>query len=318
MLSELEEAARLVYESLPPTPQIRWPLLEQALGRTLWVKHENVNATGAFKVRGGIFYVERRLREHRPTRLFSATRGNHGQSLGLAARRAGVPLTVIVPHGNSREKNAAMRVLGVELIEHGQDFQEAREHSEALAAREGGLHVPPFHRDLVCGVATYALELLRAVPDLARVYVPVGMGSGICGLIAAKRALAHSVEIVGVVSTLAPAYLVAFETGAIEPRPVTTLLADGMACRLPDAQALAFMREGASRLIAVTDEEIAAAMRAIFEAMHHVAEGAGAAAYAAALQDRDAGRLPAPGASVAVVLSGGNVDRDVYARVLAG
>jgi threonine dehydratase len=314
-LDALESAARLVHEIIPPTPQIWWPLLAARTGAEVWVKHENHTEVGAFKIRGGIVYMDRlRRRDPSVTGVIAATRGNHGQSVAHAAASAGLRSLIVVPHGNSREKNAAMRALGAELMEHGEDFQEAYEHAACLAeARE--LHmVRSFDESLVCGVASYALELFRGVRDLDAVYVPVGMGSGICGLIAARNALGLKTEIIGVVASRAPAYALSFAAGRPISAPVEDTIADGMACRVPDPGALAVIREGAARIVTVEDEEIAAAMRHLFSDTHNVAEGAGAAPLAALLQERD--RMA--GRRVALILSGGNVDRDVFARILAG
>ena len=312
-LARLEQAADDVYAAMSPTPQYRWPLQEQALGAQVWVKHENHTPVGAFKVRGGLAYFSALARaRERPAGVVSATRGNHGQSIGFAARRIGLPATIVVPHGNSLEKNAAMRALGVELVEHGHDFQAAREHALALAGERGALLVPSFHPLLVDGVASYSLELLRAVPDLDLAYVPIGLGSGICGMIAARDALGLRTQIVGVVSEHAPAYALSFAAGRAIEHPVTTRIADGMACRVPEPEALAILRTGCARIVRVSDAEVEAAMRLMFSATHNVAEGAGAAGLAAALQERH--RIA--GRTVAVVLSGGNVDRDVFARVL--
>jgi threonine dehydratase len=313
-LADIEAAARIVYAAQPPTPQICWPLLGTRLGAEAWVKHENHTATGAFKLRGGLVYFHHLLAGGAsPAGVISATRGNHGQSVGFAARRTGIPATIVVPFGNSREKNAAMRALGVELIEHGGDFQAAREHAAALAA-ERGLHmVPSFHPHLVAGVATASLEFLRAVPDVDVVYVPIGMGSGICGMVAARDALGLATRIVGVVSSGAPAYALSFAAGRPVEHAVATLLADGMAVRTPDPDALDIILGGVERIVGVTDGEVAAAMRILFEDTHHVAEGAGAAALAAAIKDKDRLR----GKRIGLVLSGGNVDRDKYAAILA-
>jgi threonine dehydratase len=311
-LAELRAAAAVVHAQLSPTLQHEWPLLSERSGMQLWVKHENHTPVGAFKVRGGIVYIERLLAAGaRPSGVISATRGNHGQSIALAARRHGLPVTIVVPHGNSREKNAAMRALGAELIEHGHDFQSAREHAQALAAERGWHMVPSFHVDLVAGVASYGLELFDAVPRLDAVLVPIGLGSGACGLIAARDALRLDTEVIGVVSDGAPTYALSLKAGRAIAHEVTTQLADGMACRVPEQAALGVLRRGLSDVVMVSDGAIAAAMRMLFECTHQVAEGAGAAALAAALQ------LPRlRGRRVAVVLSGGNVDRDVYARVL--
>lgn len=312
-LGSLESAAAIVYATLTPTPQFAWPLLRDALGAEVWVKHENFTPTGAFKVRGGLVYFRELTQRGRPAGVISATRGNHGQSVGFAARKYGVPATIVVPHGNSAEKNAAMRALGVDLIEHGDDFQEAREFAGQLAA-ERNLHmIPAFHPDLVRGVATYALELFRGAPALDTVYVPIGQGSGISGMIAARDALGLATEVVGVVSAHAPAYKLSFEARTAVEHAVTTEIADGMACRVPDQSALDIIFKGASRVIAVTDDEVAAAMRLYFSATHSTAEGAGAAPLAAALAEAARNR----GKRIAVVLSGGNVDRDMFARILS-
>jgi len=311
---QLERAAAVVYEAIAPTPQYAWPLLRERLGTEIWVKHENHTPTGAFKVRGGLVYFRELARSaHPPRGVIGATRGNHGQSIGFAARRAGLPATVVVPHGNSREKNTAMRALGVELIEHGEDFQAAREHAASLAQERELLMVPSFHASLVQGVASYSLELLKALPNLAVAYVPIGLGSGICGMIAARAALDTRTEIVGVVSEQAPAYALSFEKRRAVEYPVTTQLADGMACRAPEPEALELIWRYVARVVKVSDEEVAAAMRLMYTATHNVAEGAGAAGLAAALKERD--RIA--GRKVATILSGGNVDRDVLARILA-
>jgi threonine dehydratase len=312
-LNEIESAARTVYAVIPPTPQYRWSLLCERLGTEIWVKHENHTPVGAFKIRGGLVYFDQLARSKAGINgVISATRGNHGQSVGYAARRFGIPATVVVPHGNSREKNAAMRALGVELIEHGDDFQSAREHAQTLA-HERALHlVPSFHRLLVTGVATYSLELLRAVPDIDIAYVPIGLGSGICGMVAVRDVLGLKTEIVGVVSAHAPAYAHSFAARHRVEYPTTTQIANGMACRTPEPEALETIWRGVDRIVQVTDDEVAAAMCLLFECTHNVGEGAGAAAVAAALQEkaRIAGRR------ITVVISGGNVDREVYAAIL--
>lgn len=313
-LDILESAARLVHAVLPPTPQIAWPLLARRAGCAVWVKHENHHPVGAFKVRGGLVYMDL-LRREQPavTGVIAATRGNHGQSVAFAAARAGLSATVVVPHGNSAEKNAAMAALGARLVVHGHDFQAALEHAEALAVAEGLHMLPSFAPPLVAGVASYALELFRAVPDLAAVFVPVGLGSGICGVIAARDALGLRTRVFGVVAEGAPAYALSFRAG----RPVSTnsavTMADGMACRVPVEAALDVIRAGAEDVVVVSDAEIEAAMRALYTDTHNVAEGAGAAALAAILQTRDRWS----GQAVAAILSGGNIDRPLYARILA-
>jgi len=311
---ELEAAQRTVYAAMPPTPQYAWPLLRERLGAEVWVKHENHTPLGAFKVRGGLVYLQGLVQSEPACRgVISATRGNHGQSIAFSAKRHGLAATIVVPHGNSVEKNAAMRALGAELIEHGGDFQQAREHAAALAQARGLHFVPSFHRDLVRGVASYWIEFFRAVQP-AVVFVPVGQGSGICACIAARAHTGAATRIVGVVSAHATAYLESFRAGRCVEAPVTTLLADGMACRVPDAEPLALMRREVDDIITVTDDEVAAAMRAMFSDTHNAAEGAGAASLAAAMQQRDHWR----GKTIGVTLCGGNVDRTVFARVLAG
>jgi threonine dehydratase len=318
-LAELDAAAASVYGAMPATPQFSWPLLNAALGAQAWVKHENHTPTGAFKVRGGLVYLKALVgREPQLAGIISATRGNHGLSLAYAARRHGLSATIVVPRGNSVEKNAAMRALGAELIEHGDDFQAAREHAQMLAAR-GGLHmVPSFHPDLVAGVASGWLELLRAQPTLETVCVPIGQGSGICAAIAARRALGleRSLRIVGVVSSHAPAYLLSFQARASVEADVSTLIADGMACRVPDAQSLAMILECVDDVVGVTDEEVAHAMRLYYKTTHNLAEGAGAAALAAAWKLKDGERVR--GRTIGLPLTGANVDADLFQRVLAG
>ena len=312
-LRDIEAAARSVHGIFGPTPQYAWPLLARRLGTTCWLKHENHGPVGAFKLRGGLtWFEELKTRGALPRAVVSATRGNHGQSIGYAARRHGVACTIVVPHGNSVEKNAAMRALGVELVEHGADFQESREHAGLLAQQHGALMVPSFDLGLVRGVATYWWEFLRAVPELDLAYVPIGLGSGACAAIAAKRALGHRVRIVGVVSAHATTYADSLAAGRVVEAPVTTRLADGMACRIGEPAALQILAAGLDHVVQVTDEEVAAAMRALFQDTHNVAEGAGAAPLAAALQERDALR----GRVVGLPLTGGNVDADVFAQVL--
>ena len=312
-LADIEAAAQVVYRDFAATPQYRWVLLSERLGTDCWLKHENHTPVGAFKIRGGLTYFDQLARRGAlPREVVSATRGNHGQSMGWAARRHGVACTIVVPRGNSVEKNAAMRALGVTLVEHGSDFQEAREHAMHIAAERGAHMVPSFHADLLRGVSTYWWEFLRAVPQLDVVYVPIGQGSGACSAIAAKLALGHGVRVVGVVSSHATTYADSVAAGRVVEAPVTTQLADGMACRVADAAALAIIAPHIDHIVQVSDNEVAAAMRALFTDTHNVAEGAGAAAFAAALQEKD--RLA--GQTVGVALTGGNVDADIFSQVL--
>ena len=285
-LEQLERAAAIVYETMAPTPQYAWPLLKARAGTEIWVKHENHTPIGAFKLRGGLVYFrDFSQRNGKSTGVISATRGNHGQSVGFAARHYGIAASIVVPHGNSGEKNAAMRAMGVELIEHGEDFQAARERA-AWIAQQRGLHmVPSFHPLLVHGVASYSLELLRAVPDLDVAYVPIGLGSGVCGMIAARNALGHKAEIVGVVSEHAPAYALSFEQRRTVEHAVATRVADGMACRTPEPEALEILWHHLARIVRVSDDEVEEAMRLMYSATHNVAEGAGAAPPAAAMKE---------------------------------
>jgi threonine dehydratase len=308
-LAELEAAHEIVGRAVPATPAHAWPLLAERLGTHVVVKHENHTPTGGFKVRGGLVYVDRLKRAQPQTQgLISATTGNHGQSLAFAGRRGGLPVTIYVPHGNSVEKNSAMRAFGATLVEHGTDFQEAREEAVRRAEREGLHMVRSFHPHLVLGVATYALELLRKAPDLDILYVPIGQGSGISGCIMVRDLLGLSTEIVGVQSTLAPSYALSFAAGTVVNTNSSNTRADGMATRNPDADALDIIRKGAARIVQVSDDEIAAAIRAYWTDTHNLAEGAGAAPLAAALQEKDRLR----GKRVGLVLSGGNIDFDLF------
>ncbi len=313
-LAEIEAAAAVVYQEFPATPQYRWALLCERLGTECWVKHENHTPVGAFKIRGGLTYFDQLARHgEMPQEVIGATRGNHGQSLGWAARKHGVACTIVVPHGNSVEKNAAMRALGVTLIEHGDDFQAAKEHAAALTVERGAHMVPSFHFDLLRGVATYWWELLKAVPQLDVIYVPIGQGSGACSAIAAKLALAHPVRVIGVVSSHATTYADSVAAGRVVEAPVSTVLADGMACRVADQAALEVIAPHIDHIVRVSDQEVAAAMHALFVDTHNTAEGAGAASLAAAMQER----AQLKGLNVGLTLCGGNVDADMFAAVLA-
>jgi threonine dehydratase len=314
-ISEVRAAAAIVHEAMAGTPQIRWPRVCERTGAAVWIKHENQTPLGAFKIRGGLVYMDHLQRtEPGVPGVIAATRGNHGQSVAFAAVRLGLRVVIVVPHGNSRTKNAAMRKLGAELVEHGEDFQEAFEYAAGMAEAQGLHFVRSFNRGLVLGAATYALELFEAVPDLDAVYVPIGMGSGICGTIAARNALGLETEVVGVVAAGAQAYGLSFAAG----RPVSTeraeTVADGMACRVPDADAVRIVVEGASRMVTVDDGEIRAAMRFLFTDTGQVAEGSGAAPLAALLEDR--ARMK--GRRVALILSGGNVDEEIFEPIVAG
>ena len=312
-LDEVRAAAEVVYRLMTPTPQYRWPLLCERLGTEVWVKHENHTPIGAFKARTAIVYTEKLLQHEPDTRgLIAATRGNHGQSVALAAQRNKLDCIIVVPHGNSVGKNAAMRAQGARLIENGDDFQSSLEHAINLAGELGYHLVPPYHRNIVLGIATYWLELFTAVADIDVAYVPIGMGSGICSASAVRNALGLRTKIVGVVSEQAPMYALSFEQRRIVEAPSLTVLADGLACRRGNEEALQVMLENVDHMVRVSDTEVAEAMRALFKDTHNVVEGAGAASLAAAT--KEAAQLK--GRRVALIATGGNVDSDVFARVL--
>jgi threonine dehydratase len=314
-LAELEKAQRAVHAVFPGTPQYAWPLLAERVGAEVWVKHENHTPTGAFKVRGGLIHMARLARAQPAVRgVISATRGNHGQSLAFAGRRFGIPVTIVVPHGNSTEKNAAMRALGARLIEHGHDFDSAKTEALRLAEVEGLTFGPSFHRDLVLGVATWALELFRAVASLDVVYVPIGLGSGICGAILVRDLLGLATKIVGVQSTGADAYARSLEAGHPVQLSTAETLADGLAVRVPDPAAFAIIRAGVSRIVTVTDDEVAEAIRIFWTDTHNLAEGAGAAPLAALLRERGA----MAGRRIGIPLCGGNIDLALFKRWVQG
>lgn len=314
-LAALEQAQRTVYEVMPPTPQYAWPLLGRRLGAEVWVKHENHTPTGAFKVRGGIVFMNELVRSGRKIAgVVTATRGNHGQSIAFAATRAGIRSVIFVPRGNSVEKNAAMRAFGAELVETGDDFDAAKAAASDTAARDGLFFLPSFDEALVRGVATYALEFFRAAPKLDTVYVPIGLGSGICGVITARDLLGLQTEVVGVVSENAAAYALSFEAGKVISTPSARTFADGMAVRVPDPAALDLVRAGAARVVRVSDDQVAEAIRAYFSDTHNVAEGAGAAPLAAAMIERDKNA----GRRIGVILCGGNIDTALFRRILGG
>lgn len=314
-LGEIQAAGELIYRFMRPTALYSWPLLCERAGTQIWVKHENQTPTGAFKARTAIAYVAELMKREPATRgLITATRGNHGQAVALAARQFGIPATILVPHGNSREKNAAMRAQGGTLIEYGADYQEAREKAMALGAEQGLHMVPPYHYDIVRGVATYWMELFSSLKDLDVAYVPIGMGSGICAATAVRNGLKLKTKLVGVVSEQAPSYALSFEQRKVVEAAAATKVADGMACRKPDEEALAVMLESIDHIVRVTDGEVEESMRHMFTDTHNVVEGAGAAGLAAALKEKEALR----GKRVAVIATGSNVDREVYARILQG
>jgi threonine dehydratase len=310
---QLDDGARLAHATVPPTPQYSWPLLNERARTEVWVKHENHTATGSFKVRGGLTLMAHLKRENpKLAGVASATRGNHGQSVAFAGRRHGLRSLIVVPHGNSKEKNAAMRAWGAELIEHGRDYDEARVHAHELAKAQGLHYIGPFDRHLVTGVGSYAQELFGAVQDIDEVYVPVGCGSGICGVIAWRDALGLATRVVGVVSDNAACYALSFAAGRPVETPSAITFADGMAVRVPVPEALEAILAGADRIVQVSDDEVKAAVRYLYRDTHNIAEGAGAAPLAALLKDPSR-----KGKRFAVILSGGNIDRELYLEALS-
>jgi threonine dehydratase len=313
-LLQIRDAQAVVYRSMTPTPQYSWPLLNQRLGTEVWIKHENHGPVGAFKLRGALVYLDW-LKQNQSglAGVVAATRGNHGQGVGMAARLADVRAVIVVPHGNSREKNQAMLAQGVELIEHGEDFQESLEFARTLASERGFALIDSFHERLVMGTATFAWEVFQAAPRLDTVYVPIGLGSSICGVAAARNALGLSTKVVGVVAAESPTYSLSFKERRVLEAPSRTAIADGLACRTPNPQAMEVIWEQVDRIVEVSDAEIAQAMRAYYMDTHNLAEGAGAAALAGALKEKDAQQ----GKRLGIILTGGNVDREVYEKVLA-
>jgi threonine dehydratase len=311
----IHQAQSVIYRYMAPTPQYTWPLINQRVGTEVWIKHENHTAVGAFKLRGALVYLDW-LRQTQPevTGVVAATRGNHGQGVAMAARLLGLKAVIIVPHGNSQEKNRAMIAQGAELIEYGHDFQESLEQAHALAGQRGLALVDSFHERLVMGTATYALEFFQGSPPLDRIYVPIGLGSSISGAAAARNALGLKTEIIGVVSSASPSYALSFTARKVVAAPAQTHIADGLACRIPVAGAMEVIWNNVARIVEVSDAEIAEAMRAYFQDTHNVAEGAGAATLAAAIQEMDSNQ----GKRIGLVLTGGNVDMDLYERVLSG
>lgn len=313
--AQIHEAQRVVYGHMGPTPQYTWPLINQRLGTEAWIKHENYTPVGAFKLRGALVYLDW-LKQARPDLegVVAATRGNHGQGVAMAARLLGVKATIVVPHGNSKEKNRAMLAQGAELIEHGHDFQASLEHARTLADRRGLAMLDSYHERLVMGTATYALEFFQSAPRLDRIYVPIGLGSSISGVSAARNALGLKTEIIGVVSAASPSYALSFAQRKVVPAPAQTRVADGLACRVPADTAMEVIWENVARIVEVSDTEIAQAMRVYFQDTHNVAEGAGAATLAAAIQESHHNKEK----RIGLVLTGANVDMDLYGKILSG
>ncbi|MGA3049944.1 MAG: threonine dehydratase [Terracidiphilus sp.] len=320
-LAQIREAQTVVYRHMPPTPQYSWPLINQRLsteqkpGVEAWIKHENHSPVGAFKLRGALVYMDW-LKQTKPdlVGVVAATRGNHGQGVGMAARLLGLKAVIVVPFGNSKEKNRAMLAQGVELVEHGHDFQESLEYASALSEKRGFTLVESFHERLVMGTSTYALEFLETAPRLDVVYVPIGLGSSICGVASARNALGLKTEIVGVVAAQSPSYALSFAQHTVVEAPSLTEIADGLACRKPNSLAMEVIWNNVARIVEVSDAAIAEAMRVLYQDTHNLAEGAGAAGLAGALEEKQ----HLQGKRVGIVLTGGNVDREMYERVLAG
>lgn len=310
-LDRIHEAKNVIGRYMPPTPQYTWPLLNTRLNAEAWIKHENHTPVGAFKIRGALVYMEW-LRETQPglRGVIAATRGNHGQGVAMAARLMGIKAVIVVPYGNSKEKNAAMIAQGADLVEFGRDFQESLEHARELAMQRDLVMVDSFHERLVMGTATYALELFEAVPAIERIYVPIGLGSSICGVSAVRNALGLKTEIIGVVSAASPSYARSFRAKHVVEAPAQTRIADGLACRKPNAAALEVIWANVARVLEVSDEQIAEAMRIYYQDTHNLAEGAGAAALAGALVESPHGKR------IGIVLTGGNIDREPYVEVL--
>lgn len=313
-LSDIEAAGKLIRPHVRETPAYRWPLLEAGLGLKVWVKHENHTPVGAFKIRGGLVYLDE-LKRQQPdvAGIIAATTGNHGQSIAFAARENGLRAVIVVPQGNNPEKNAAMRSLGAELVEHGREFQEALEYSRELAIRERLHAVPSFHPWLVRGVATYGLELFRSVTDLDAVFVPVGLGSGFCGLAAAREALGLKTKLIGVVSEHAPAYALSFRQSDFIEQSSTTRVAEGVACKTPNREALEHIRAHAHDIVTVNDDEALVAMGDLLRCTRNLAEGSGALAWAGL--KKHCGDWQ--GKRIAVILSGGNASSSLIREVMA-
>ena len=313
-LEQIREAQKALSRYMPPTPQYSWPLINRRLGAEVWVKHENHTPVGAFKIRGALLYMEWLKRtEPKLAGVIAATRGNHGQGVAMAARLHDVKCVIVVPHGNSSEKNRAMVAQGAELLEHGLDFQEALEYARSLSTERGLVMVDSFHEQLVRGTATYAMEFLQAAPLMSSIYVPIGLGSSVCGVSAARNALGMATEIVGVVASGSPSYALSFAQHKVVEAASQTAIADGLACRTPNPAAMEIIWANVARIIEVSDNEIAFAMRALYQDTHNVAEGAAAAALAGALKEQDQNQ----GKTIGVVVTGGNVDASVFAGVLS-
>lgn len=312
-LQALEDAHQLVQRFVPPTPTHAWPLLQKRTGLEVFVKHENHTPTGSFKARGGLVYVDQLLRsESKPLGLVTATRGNHGQSIALSATRNGMVCRVVVPRGNSEEKNAAMRAFGAEVIEAGDDFDESRKVAQKIHEEDGFSPVPPFHEALVKGVATYALELFTQLKDLDVVYVPIGMGSGICGLITVRDLLGLKTKIIGVTADQAPAFTLSFKAGHPVQTQSANTIADGMACRDPQHQPLEIILKGAEDVVTVSETAIVDAMAAYYTDTHNLAEGAGAAPLAALIANQHKHQ----GERVGLILTGGNIDLSLFLKLM--
>jgi len=313
-LDELHQAKELIHTVMPATPAYNWPQINSNTGCNVWVKHENHTPTTAFKVRGGIYLLDKLSRsKNKPPGIISATRGNHGQSLSFSGASKGIPVVIVAPECNSADQNRAIKSFGAKLILHGVDFEASRQYSHKLQEENGYFHVPPFCRDLVIGVATYALEFMSAVKDLDTIYVPVGMGSGICGLIKTRDLLGLKTKIVGVVAEGAPTFYQSFQAGHIIPTSEANTIADGVATSSPMEEGFEIIKHGAERIVKVSDQQIAEAMYQYYKFTHNLAEGAGATALAALNKEK---QLMA-GKKVGVILTGGNIDFKRFCEYVA-
>ncbi len=306
-------ARKTVYRHLKPTPLIGHPLLSEWLGFPAWVKHENHNPTGSFKIRGGFNLVSHLSESEKSRGVITATRGNHGQSVALACRTYGVRCVIAVPEGNNPEKNEAMKAFGSELLVHGRDFDEARERVEQIQAEQRLRYIHSANEPLLVeGVGTYALEILEELPDVDCILVPVGGGSGISGVLTAVRAAAPKVQVIGVQAANAPSIYLSWKKGEKVTTDSADTMADGLATRVPFEMTFDIIHRYVDEVVTVTEEELMEAVFRIFQTTHNVAEGAGAATTAAAFKLRS--RLA--GKKVALVLSGGNITASLFQQVL--
>jgi threonine dehydratase len=312
-LNDVYVARERLAPHLPRTPLLRHPLLDEATGLSIWVKHENHNPTCAFKVRGGLNLVGAMSPEERSRGIVTASTGNHGQSIGLASRIHGVACTVFVPAGNNPEKNAAMRAYGATLEEGGRDFDEARERCEERAAATGARYVHSANEPLLlAGVGTYALELFEELPNVDVIFVPIGGGSGACGLITVRNALGSKAKIIGVSAANADAVYRSWKGPRRVVGDTANTFAEGLATRVTFDLTFGILKQYLDDFMVLTESELTDGVRLALRATHNLAEGAGAAAIAAAFKRREY----LPGQRVACIMSGGNIDQAKLKSVL--